>query len=55
MENADVQNKFIFRYDSVLTKEFISKDTFKHPPLYPLPSREGQFLSPLSLEGRGQG
>jgi hypothetical protein len=39
----------------LLTKEFISKDTFKHPPLYPLPSREGRFLSPLSLEGRGQG
>ncbi len=31
------------------TNEFISKDTFKHPPLYPLPSREGRFLSPLSL------
>ncbi len=38
-----------------ITNEFISKDTFKHPPLYPLPSREGRFLSPLSLEGRGQG
>jgi len=37
----------------LLTNEFISKDTFKHPPLYPLPSREGRFLSPLSLEGRG--
>ena len=34
-----------------LNKEFISKDTFKHPPLYPLPSREGRFSSPLSLEG----
>ena len=38
-----------------VNNEFISKDTFKHPPLYPLPSREGRFLSPLSLEGRGQG
>ncbi len=38
---------------NLFTKEFISKDTFKHPPLYPLPSREWQFLSPLSLEGRG--
>jgi len=36
-----------------LTKEFINKATFKHPPLYPLPSREGRFLSTLSLEGRG--
>ena len=26
---------------NLFTKEFISKDTFKHPPLYPLPSREG--------------
>jgi len=34
-----------------MSKEFISKDTFKHPPLYPLPSREGRLLSPLSLEG----
>ena len=25
------------------TNEFISKDTFKHPPLYPLPAREGRF------------
>jgi hypothetical protein len=51
--------------EGTFTKEFISKDTFKHPPLYPLPSphsggfaeakREGRFLSPLSLEGRGQG
>jgi hypothetical protein len=24
-------------------------------PLYPLPSREGRFLSPFSLEGREQG
>jgi len=40
---------------NLLTKEFISKDAFKHPPLNPLPSREGRFLSPLSLEGRGQG
>jgi len=37
------------------TNTIISKATFNHPPLYPLPSREGQFLSPLSLEGRGQG
>jgi len=35
----------------IVNNEFISKDTFKHPPLNPLPSREGQFLSPLSLEG----
>jgi hypothetical protein len=41
--------------EGTFIKEFISKDTFKHPPLYPLPSREGRFLSPLSLEGRGQG
>jgi len=38
-----------------VTKEFISKATFKHPPLYPLPSREGAILKSLSLEGRGQG
>jgi len=31
------------------TKEFISKDTFKHPPLHPLPSRAGRSLSSLSL------
>jgi len=39
----------------MITKEFINIATFKHPPLNPLPSREGRFLSPLSLEGRGQG
>ena len=33
---------------NLFTKEFISKDTFKHPPLYPPPSREGAILkSPL--------
>jgi hypothetical protein len=47
-------NNAFFGYNTI-TKEFISKDTFKHPPLNPLPSREGLFLSPLSLEGRGQG
>ncbi len=26
----------------LFTKEFINKDTFKHPPLNPLPSREGR-------------
>ncbi len=41
--------------EGTFTKEFISKDTFKHPPLYPLPSMERRFLSPLSIEGRGQG
>jgi len=39
----------------VFNNTVIRKATFKNPPLNPLPSREGQFLSPLSLDGRGQG
>jgi hypothetical protein len=40
-----------------VTKELISKDTFKHPPLNPLPSMEGRQLipSPLAGEGKGEG
>jgi ABC-type bacteriocin/lantibiotic exporter with double-glycine peptidase domain len=38
-----------------IKNKFISMSTFKHPPLNPLPSREGLLLNTLSLEGRGQG
>jgi hypothetical protein len=44
-------------WEPCITKELISKDTFRHPPLNPLlyepwPSREGKILS-LSPGGRG--